>query len=515
MAEKPNSTVLTVQVGGANVDIDSIGKATKALRALKGEALSGSEAAKKAYADLKDKIEDVNDATNTLKGSGVEKLNNSFRLLSDGFSNFDGDKIKTAFQGIGAAMKAIPIFLLIEGIRLVAENFPAIISAVKDFIGVTSESEQAVKRLNDELESQKENLDAIAFQYQRAAVLSAAAGAKQSEVTKLLIADGEARLNALKEEEKTLYALLEVTQKSGENSDEVFKKISENEKNYSNLLTNTAKLYIDLENQKAAEQQKISDESDKKRKAAAENRVKENKHLIDEILKAEAVGDEFRKQQLEDQKAYDQSLIDSNELFKQLSAEQNATEQRNADERIKLNEQVAASKITNEKNAFQGAKDLSEAFLNFQLAKADGDVAKQNELAKKAFQLNKALQLAQGGLEAYRSVLSTYAATPGGVIAKTVAASIAGAASAAMLLKIASVKFKGQDEGGQSATNTSAPTIASTPNAPQLNSGNGGTSSTIINNNGSLEPLQAFVVEGQSRAVTDRINRIRRSSTFG
>lgn len=218
---------------------------------------------------------------------------------------------------------------------------------------------------------------------------------------------------------------------------------------------------------------------------------------------------------MEDQKAYDQSLIDSNELFKQLSAEQNATEQRNADERIKLNEQVAASKITNEKNAFQGAKDLSEAFLNFQLAKADGDVAKQNELAKKAFQLNKALQLAQGGLEAYRSVLSTYAATPGGVIAKTVAASIAGAASAAMLLKIASVKFKGQDEGGQSATNTSAPTIASTPNAPQLNSGNGGTSSTIINNNGSLEPLQAFVVEGQSRAVTDRINRIRRSSTFG
>lgn len=210
MAEKPNSTVLTVQVGGANVDIDSIGKATKALRALKGEALSGSEAAKKAYADLKDKIEDVNDATNTLKGSGVEKLNNSFRLLSDGFSNFDGDKIKTAFQGIGAAMKAIPIFLLIEGIRLVAENFPAIISAVKDFIGVTSESEQAVKRLNDELESQKENLDAIAFQYQRAAVLSAAAGAKQSEVTKLLIADGEARLNALKEEEKpfTLYLKL-------------------------------------------------------------------------------------------------------------------------------------------------------------------------------------------------------------------------------------------------------------------------------------------------------------------
>ena len=49
----------------------------------------------KKLADLKDKVEDLNDATKSLKGSGVEKLNASFSLLSEGIGTFNGDKIKT------------------------------------------------------------------------------------------------------------------------------------------------------------------------------------------------------------------------------------------------------------------------------------------------------------------------------------------------------------------------------------------------------------------------------------
>ena len=77
-------------------------------------------------AGLKDKVEDLNDSTKSLKGSGVEKLTSSFRLLGEGIGTFDFDKIKTGFKGVGAAMGAIPIFLLIEGIKLLYDNFETI-----------------------------------------------------------------------------------------------------------------------------------------------------------------------------------------------------------------------------------------------------------------------------------------------------------------------------------------------------------------------------------------------------
>ena len=129
----------------------------------------------KKLADLKDKVEDLNDATKSLKGSGVEKLNASFSLLGEGIGTFNGDKIKTAFKGIGSAMSAIPIFLIIQGLKYLYDNFDkikkvvenvipgfkavskfigGIVNSITDFIGITSDATRAVDALRQSADKQ-------------------------------------------------------------------------------------------------------------------------------------------------------------------------------------------------------------------------------------------------------------------------------------------------------------------------------------------------------------------------
>jgi len=128
--------IMEAEVKGVEKSITSFKDLKTAIKAAKDEQLAmaekfgatSAEAVKagKKLADLKDKVEDLNDATKSLKGSGIEKLNASFGLLGEGIATFDFDKIKTGFKGIGAAMGAIPIFLIIEGLKLLYDNFDKI-----------------------------------------------------------------------------------------------------------------------------------------------------------------------------------------------------------------------------------------------------------------------------------------------------------------------------------------------------------------------------------------------------
>jgi len=150
-----------ITVNGVERTITSFKDLKKATKDLRDEQLAmsakfgdTSEQAKKAgqkLAELKDKVEDLNDSTKSLKGSGVEKLTASFRLLSEGISTFDFDKIKLGFKGVGAAMGAIPIFLLIEGIKLLYDNFDKI-AAMFDKTSLAEKAlAEATKEVSGEL----------------------------------------------------------------------------------------------------------------------------------------------------------------------------------------------------------------------------------------------------------------------------------------------------------------------------------------------------------------------------
>jgi len=148
-----------ITVNGVERTITSFKDLKKATKDLRDEQLvmsakfgDTSEQAKKVgqkLADLKDKVEDLNDSTKSLKGSGVEKLTSSFRLLGEGIGTFDFDKIKLGFKGVGAAMSAIPIFLIIEGLKLLYENFDKVKEVVAKLIPALKETVSIKNELNN------------------------------------------------------------------------------------------------------------------------------------------------------------------------------------------------------------------------------------------------------------------------------------------------------------------------------------------------------------------------------
>ena len=162
---------IEVEVKGAEKSISSFKDLKTAIKAAKDEQIAmtskfgeGSIEATKAgqkLAGLKDKVEDLNDSTKSLKGSGVEKLTSSFRLLGEGIGTFDFDKIKTGFKGVGAAMSAIPIFLIIEGLKLLWDNFDKITAMFDTTTAAEKALAEATKEVSGELSKVLEGVQKV------------------------------------------------------------------------------------------------------------------------------------------------------------------------------------------------------------------------------------------------------------------------------------------------------------------------------------------------------------------
>ena len=145
--EKQIPSLFQERIKGAVDEANTLKDLKAQIKEYTALSIQGYEGANEKLAELKDKLADVQDATKTFTGSGVERLNASMGLLTESITNFDGDKFKTALEGIGGAMKVIPIFLIIEGIKLLIENFD---EAVKFLQSFTDESKD-VKRLEKAL----------------------------------------------------------------------------------------------------------------------------------------------------------------------------------------------------------------------------------------------------------------------------------------------------------------------------------------------------------------------------
>ena len=159
MAEETDDISIKVAIDTADADksIKQIKQSLKDLKNVKaGDKLFDD--AQKAATKYKEKLDDIKDAAGAASGSGVEKLTSSMNLLKDGFVNADPGKLSIAMKGLGAAMKAIPIFLIIEGIKYLVENFEKLASgggivgkvftAIGEVVGAVI---QYFKDLSDEL----------------------------------------------------------------------------------------------------------------------------------------------------------------------------------------------------------------------------------------------------------------------------------------------------------------------------------------------------------------------------
>lgn len=165
MAEN-NKVVIDIEAKGVNSVNQSLADLKRELKAAQSAALNGDGQAAKRVAELKDKLDDLKDTTKTLQGSGVEKAESSFRLLGEGLKNFDFDKIKTGFSGIGSALKAIPILLIAEGVAYLIENWKElgegtgiVAKAIQFFNGILDEAKKGLDFITDSLGLTNSSLD--------------------------------------------------------------------------------------------------------------------------------------------------------------------------------------------------------------------------------------------------------------------------------------------------------------------------------------------------------------------
>lgn len=197
--QKPIPSMFQERIKGAIDEANTLQGLRAEIKKYTNAVIAGEAGAAEKLAELKDKLEDVKDATNTFKGSGVEALTSSMGQLRESITNFDGGKFTTALKGIGGAMKAIPIFLILEGIKLLVENFDEIFKFAQSF----SDSAKEVKKLTKEYEALQ------VANARNTAVINAAITVQEAELN-LMVSQGASNDAILLQEQKIYKSKLDL-----------------------------------------------------------------------------------------------------------------------------------------------------------------------------------------------------------------------------------------------------------------------------------------------------------------
>ena len=235
------------------------------------------------------------------------------------------------------------------------------------------------------------------------------------------------------------------------------------------------KILTDLYNQQEAQAEaKIIADNQKRREDAFETERSERVELLNFV-------DELNTKEVESEKAKNLAIIES--------SKDAAAKQKEIDEKAKADAQAIQDfKFDIASQGLQTISNLSELF-----------AGKSEKAAKRAFQVQKAVSIAQATIDTYKSANAIFASTAANPItvlnpsAPFIAAGVAVAAGLVNVATIASQQFQGggaTDGGGQE----SAPDLGGGA-APQFNVvGDSG-----INQIAQLQqqPVQAFVVSGE------------------
>ena len=518
--------------------------ATNSLKELKRElkeaqaaALNGDGKAAKRVAELKDKMEDLADSVKTLKGSGVERASASLNALGEGFRNFDFDKIKTGFKGIGTAMAAVPIFLLVEGITYLISNFKELsegngilakslrvvgdiidtvvesLYLLTDALGLTnSELDKQGEAIKENAEKSQEALNGTIAAYDRQIKAAQAAGKSTVDLEK-------AKQQAIIDTNKLIAEQIAAFVRAGGELDDEKKK----------------QLTAALETIKSAvnEQQVIEIKQDTEQKKRNEEAYKRKKDLIDKSKEdADKLFEELSKQQDEaDKREADRKATELANRQKQLDdlkalslkrdqeevAEFMAKEAAIKAERDKADAEFKASenaKLEAQRVGLDAAKGLSEAFFAFQLNGAKGNAQKELEIKKRMFAVDKAFNVARAIQDGIRSVQAALTIPPpGGQILAGVNAALA----AANVAKILATKFDGDGSAGSVADiGAGASTAVPTTTAPTVNTAAPTTqASTTFDEQGRNNNFnRVYVVESDISRVQNRVAKLQEQATI-
>ena len=289
------------------------------------------------------------------------------------------------------------------------------------------------------------------------------------------------------------------------------------------------KLKKDAIKQAADDKKKANEKELADQKKHDEELLKEQKRLADEMQKArldaiakeEEVTDAYRVRQLNDQQKEIDDL--TNRLYKELEmagdnnelkllleeeyqknvqdiADKYAKEQADKEEQERKDE--FNKRLENTEKLVGSLSGLNQSLMEAELNMAGDNEEKKQEIRKKAFRRQKALDLADATIQGIKAVQSALASPFPFNIAL---AAINGATAAANIAKIASVKFEGETGGGSAGgglANTGRATQGA--NVPQVTN----TTTTIG------EPTKVFVTEQDISNTQNKVKVAESQSTL-
>ena len=505
-----------IEVKGVETSINSIKDLKKAIKDATDEQVRAAEKfgigskeyqkASQNVSELRDKVDDLKDSTKSLQGSGIERASAGFSQLGEGIKNLDFDKVKVGFSAMKTAIAAVGIGLIVQLVQYLIENFDELskgsngvakalrfvgdiigeilkvgeqmLNFLTDAIGLTSELERTQeamgKKAIDSFTKSKEALGEQTAEMDRNIKVAKAMGKNTVEMEiekqKAIIETNKQYLLQLQQMSKT-------------------RAITEEERK---LVKEAAKSIKDANAEIQIIEANAKKEKDEKSKVAEEKRLAEKKRLADEALKAQQEGaDRLWEEWLAEQKREEDYIKKRAEeeriILEEADAFQRQVLQEQEDDRfqkwknaeeLREKEKLGWKTLEQEKynialGGLQAVQNLSDMYFLFKSKNLKKGSKEEEEAARKAFEVNKALQLSTAVVSGFQAVQNAYttglaspimAVFPGYA---TLQAVIAGIASAANIAKIASSKFSPSASGDMGGGG--APANAPIPAPPTVN----------------------------------------------
>jgi hypothetical protein len=462
---------------------------------------------------------------------GVVAMGDSFKVLITTIKSTEiGTKAMTIAQrALNFVMSNNPVGWLIAGLTALVGVIGLVVNAMKDEDEV---QKNVIAGREREIEVMRDQNAALQREADFRKNLAAAQGKSAEEQLAIDKELGDAKKKRINDEIAALSKNIRERTALIRNADEDERKEiqDKNQKDvdarkalYTELLTIDSNYII---NRTKLNTEFTKKEQERKNTQKTETKKENNKDFEDALAEAERLSEiEFqrnekqaeRERQLEEQRAATLKAMRDQQIAEQIKAdeEEGARMVKAIEDRAKAEEQ----KVELTKQGLTAIIALTDAF-------AGQDEASQ----RKAFNIKKAASLALATIETYQAASSAYASqmaipTPDAPIRAAVAAGIAIASGLARVAVIAKTKFQGGGTpsgggGGGGSLGTFSQGGGGGQPPQGLTSQN---TVTQLNPDGTVAgqgnreaaPMKAYVVESESRAVTERVNKLSNNSKIG
>jgi len=473
---------------------------------------------------------------------GVVAMGDSFKVLGNVIkSTTVFQKAATAAQWLwNAAMAANPIGAIVAALALLVGAIVLVVKAMEDEDEAQKKVIAGREREIEVMRSQNESLQKLADFRKNLAAAQGKSAEEQLGLEKQL---GEDRKKRINEEIQLLSKNIRERTALIKNADDDERKeiLDKNQKDvdarkslYAELFTIDStyiinKTKLDTDNAKAEEERRKAARDKAKedaKKAKDDAAALAEKEWQDALAEAERQSDiEFQRN--EKQAERERQLEEERSALRKEMQDQKNVEQIKADEEeqarlLRIEEgykQLELQKVEWAKQGLTLISDLNSLF-----------AGKSEAQQKRAFEIDKATKLASATISGIEGTINAYKTAQASPITAVfpaypaIQAGLAAAFAAVNVAKIAKTKFgsteKAETGGGgssnlgtfsQGAGGGQAPGLTSQNTVTQLNpdgtiAGQGG---------GQAAPMKAYVVESESRAVTERVNKLSNQSKIG